>query len=573
MRRLALALLTLLLLGAASAPGASAHAQLEGSSPARDAVVKTAPKTVTFRFSEAVEGRFGAIKVFDARARRVDDGDTRHPDGTGSQLTTGLKPGLPEGSYTATYRVISADGHPVEGGVVFSIGRAGASSSKTIDELIGAGTAGRATKLPFGVVRSLDYLATALIIGLLAFLLWAWGRGAGAVAGDGADWVQARRALTARARRVLVLAAALGLGASLLGLVFEGAVAAGTTFWGALDTTILKDVVATRFGTVWAVKAGVYAVIGGAALVAGPRTALLLPAAALAAAPALAGHATTQGSTALLLPADVIHVVAMSVWVGGLIALLAVLPRATGELPAADRTRLLAAVLVRFSPVALACVLALEVTGTVQAIAYLTSFRDLTDDAFGRAILVKIGLVVALVGAGATNRQRTVPRLRQLAADGATPGTAGHLLRTTLRIEVALVVVVLAVTGALVGYAPPSATAGQTGPVSISKRLGPLQMEVTVEPARIGANTMHVYFFGAKDGRPFDGTKELTVKATERDAGVGPLAVGFQKTGPGHFTADRFQLVPGGTWTFDVTDRVSDFDEYTTSFTVKVAGR
>ncbi|WP_354700165.1 Copper transport protein YcnJ [Paraconexibacter sp. AEG42_29] len=594
-RRLAILVLAACALAAALAGEASAHARLVDSVPARDAVAKTQPKTVQFRFDESVEGKFGAVKVFDVAARRVDDGDTKHPGGQGKVLQTGLKPNLPDGTYTATYRVVSADGHPVEGGLVFSIGKAGASTSKTIDELIGTAKAGPATKVPFGIARSIDYLATALAIGLLAFLLWCWRRGLAEVAGAGAEWRTASEALAARARRILFAVVLLGLVSTALGIVFQGAVAAGTTFWGALDGTILRDVISTRFGTVWALKAGVWAALGAALVVVAPRhafalrpaalgadgqvlgapgtarlVALIVPATALAFAPAFAGHATTQDEPLLLIPADVVHVLAMSLWFGGLAGLLLLVPRATAALEPVDRTRLLAAVLVRFSPLALACVLALSITGTLQSIVYLQSFGDFLDDAFGRAVLIKIGLILALIGMGATNRQRVLPQLRQLASGGGTPGAAGHLLRRTLRLEVGTVLVVLAVTGALVGYAPPSSTAGVTGPVNISERLGPLQLEATIEPARVGANTMHLYLFAAKGGRPFDGTQEITVTATQKKSGVGPIAVSMQKTGPGHYTADRFQLVPGGTWTFDVVDRVSEFDQYETSFTAEV---
>ncbi|MCW2997624.1 MAG: copper resistance protein CopC, partial [Solirubrobacterales bacterium] len=300
--------------------------------------------------------------------------------------------------------------------------------------------------------------------------------------------------------------------------------------------------------------------------------ALVVPALALAVAPAFAGHAATQGDALLLVPSDVIHVLAMSVWFGGLCALLLLLPRATAALEPEDRTRLLAAVLGRFSPLALGCVFALQLTGTIQSVLYLDAFGDLLHDAFGRAVLVKIVLLLVLVGLGAVNRQRVLPRLRALAAGGGTPGPVGHLLRRTLRLEVGTILVVLAVTGALVGYAPPGATAGgpSKGGVNVTKRLGPLDLEVTTDPARVGPNTMHVYMFDARTGRPFDGTKELTIVGRQTDKGIGPLPVTFAKTGPGHYTAHGFQLVPGGTWTFQVQDRVSDFDQYTTSFTVDV---
>src|ERR1700679_4094023 len=104
---------------------ASAHARLEATSPPQGAVVKHEPSAVIFTFDEPVEGNFGSVRVYDAKGDRVDEGDAFHPDDEGPKLGVHLKPGLPDGSYTATYRVISADGHIVSSGFVFSIGKAG----------------------------------------------------------------------------------------------------------------------------------------------------------------------------------------------------------------------------------------------------------------------------------------------------------------------------------------------------------------------------------------------------------------------------------------------------------------
>ncbi len=571
--RLLIAMLVALVLPAALAAQADAHARLQSSSPARDVVLKTQPDAVVFRFDEAVEGRFGAIKVFDARAQRVDRGGTDHPRGQQQALQTKLEPGLPPGTYTATYRVVSADGHPVEGGVVFSVGRRGALSSKTIDELIGSRKAGPFTRIPFGIVRSLDLLALALGIGLPVFLLRCWRPALAAVRRDqdAATWDAAATAVGARARRTLLIVAAAGGVLTLLGLVFEGATASGGTFWQALQASTVRDVLATRFGTVWQLKGLGWVLVAAVLLAGGPLWLLLVPALALALTPAFSGHAATSGHELLVVPGDVVHVVAMSVWLGGIVALLLLVPCATRRLPAEDRSRLLAAVLVRFSPLALACVVALVATGTLQSIVYLQSVGDVVSDAFGRAVLAKIALLLGLVALGAVNRRRVLPALRALAADGGPPGATGHLLRRTLRADVVTLGVVLGVTGALVGYAPPSSTAGTSGPANVSERLGPLDLEVTIDPARVGSNTMHLYLFDAKDGRPFTGTKELQVTARLAGRAIGPLPILFRRTGPGHFTADRFTLVPGGRWTFAVTERVSDFDQYATTFTVEVA--
>ena len=575
---------------------AQAHAMLEATSPARGADLKTAPRAVTFRFDEPVEGNFGAVRVYDAKGRRVDDTKVVHPGGRGSEVSVGLRSGLAGGTYTATYRVISGDSHPVSGGVVFSIGNPGNGPSATVADLLSGSSAGPATEIAFGIVRDLDYLAIALMLGGLAFLLLSWRPALVRAAGAAAGWPEASAAFAARARRMLTVAVVLGVVSGLAGIVLQGATAAGTSVWSALDPSVVREVLGTRFGRIWGLRVLDWLVLGtvlaagasaatipvlrpaavGATGVApapfpskGVLLALVIPCAFLAITPALAGHATTQHPVAALFPLDVVHVLAMSAWIGGLVALLFVVPAATRRLEPPERTRLLAAVLVRFSPIALGCVVALAATGVLQALIDMGwSLSALTSTPFGRAVLIKVGLLVVLVALGAVNRQRVVPALRRLADGGAPPGAAGRLLRRTLRAEVALLVVVLGVTSALVSYAPPAATA--SGPVSKTTRMGPIEMQTTVDPARVGANEMHVYLYDAKTGAAYTGTKELTVKAALPSKGISGLEVTMHQAGPGHYVADAFQLVPGGSWQIAVTDRVSDFDEYTGTLEVPV---
>ena len=143
-RRLLAALLTALVVAVALPAVASAHATLEASTPERGAALERPPATVTLRFDEPVEIAFGAIKVFDAKGGRVDAGATYHPSSSGKDVAVHLKRGLQGGGYTATYRVISADAHPVSGGFVFTVG-SGAAPAETVDQLLQGSDAGPAT--------------------------------------------------------------------------------------------------------------------------------------------------------------------------------------------------------------------------------------------------------------------------------------------------------------------------------------------------------------------------------------------------------------------------------------------
>jgi copper transport protein len=542
---------------------ASAHAVLEDSTPSRGDQVAHAPNRVELRFDEPVEIAFGAVRVYDARGGRVDTGPTEHPGGRGSTVAVDLRRGLGDGIYTATYRVISADSHPVSGGFTFTVGAGGAAPTSSVADLIDSGGAGPVTEIAFGTVRALCYLAIALEAGGLAFALVVW---RGALGGE-----RATKAFTERARFLALAGANVGVITSGLAIVLQGATAGATSFWSALDTGVVGDVLSTRFGTIWGLRL-VGFVLFAWALALPPRRAVVAALAALAAflclTPALAGHASTVDPTSLLVPANFLHVSAMSVWVGGVATLLVAVPAATRALDPPERTPVLATAVSRFSTLALLAVAALVASGIAQAIPEIESLSDFTDTAFGRALLAKIVLLVLLLALGAWNRQRARPRLTALADRREPPGATGVSLRRSLRTELALMAAVLGVTAALVSYPPPASTA--SGPFAKDVDLGPARMELTVDPARPGPNEVHMYLFDRKSGVQYDRVKELRVSAALPDKRIGPVHLRVQKAGPGHYVIRRADIAPGGDWTLTIDARVSKFDAYRAQVEVSV---
>jgi copper transport protein len=569
-----------LLIGAAAlaltllaAPSAFAHALLEGTSPGRDAQLATAPALVSFRFSEPVEGSFGAVRVFTESGRRVDRGPLLRPGGS-SSAGVALRTGLPDGSYVATYRVISADGHPVSGGFGFTVGHAAAPTTSVADFLDAAET-GPVTRGALSATRALSDLALALALGWLVLLVVAVAPALAALAGDqGAP--AASEALRHRARRLVITAVALGLLTAILGLLLQGASGAGTSLWSALSSDTVRGTLDTRSGQAWMWRLIAWLVLA-AALVwrarsrAGGRAervagmAIAAPAAALCVLPALGGHAGAEHPTVLMVPMNAVHVAAVSLWVGGLAGLVAVLPAATRQLEPAERTRLLGGTLRRFSPLALASVLALSAAGVAQAIVLLDSLSELTSTSFGRLLIAKTVLLAALVAAGAWHRRRSLPAVARRSSAGAHLGALGRSIRTVLRAEVVAAVAVIALAGVLSGQPPPSGA--QTGPFSGHTELGPDRLEVTVDPARSGANTTHVYLLRA-DGSPAGDVKELRLDWRLPGKGLGPIAGTPRVAGPGHWVADTQVLAPGGRWRLSVTARVSEFDQYEASLEV-----
>jgi copper transport protein len=586
-----LTLLALLLGLAALVPAAAgAHASLEAAAPRNGAVLDAAPERVVFRFSEGVEGSFGALRVVDERGRRVDDGEVTRPDGRRDALAVGLRPGVPKGAFAATYRVVSADGHPVSGGVTFVVGRDVTAAPPDVRELTEAQAAPAGIGTALSVARAVRYVGIGGAVGLLTllFAVWAPLRRRGAVDAPADD---AFSRATARTLRVVALLGAVGAAA---GVVLQAANAGGTGIGDALRPGTLGEILGTRAGAWFGVSLVALLALAGLAgrlARATDRVRAPLPAAALALlallvlAPAVGGHAAASSPAWALVPIQTIHVAAMGAWVGGLLGLVLVLPRATRALPAGrPRMALLSAVLLRFSPIALVSVAALTVAGTGLALLHLTTLYDLTDTAYGRAILVKIVLLVVIIGIAVAQRELLLPRLGRLAAGedpkaaqapgdaapASPPAATGRHVRLALRSELALLLAVLVATGALAGYAPPKSLSN--GPVSVTRDVGKVQLQLTVDPARRGPNAMHLYAIGA-DGQPVRSAQDLKVRAVPPGRAGGsdvPVDVPFVVSGPGHWTAASVPLGTAGGWTVEVTLRTSAFDQVEAELPVRV---
>ncbi len=131
-----------------------------------------------------------------------------------------------------------------------------------------------------------------------------------------------------------------------------------------------------------------------------------------------------------------------------------------------------------------------------------------------------------------------------------------------------MIAVVLGVTAALTSYAPSIQAA--SGPVNVTRMVGPARARDDVDPARVGANELHLYLLNPKDGSQFTGAKEVDVTETMPSKGIGPLQQTAQLAGPGHYIVPAALMNVPGEWELALTVRTSEFDEYTTTMPVHV---
>ncbi|OKK02271.1 hypothetical protein AMK26_21565 [Streptomyces sp. CB03234] len=620
---LQLLVITAALLGTVLSGTASAHAALTGSDPKDGAVVATAPKGVTLTFSEQVAMGDDSIRVLEPSGKRADTGELRNLC-AGAVVKYGvfLHAGLPDGTYTVAWRAISADSHPISGAFTFSIGAPSQTTVALPEEEVGGGVVG----VLYGIARYVSYGGFILLVGGAAFVLACWPRGATVrplqrlvVRG----WV----ALTAATLALLLLRAPY-TSSGALGDVFDLAALGpvlDTKTGAALVSRLLLLGAAALFV---AVLFGAYTrreeeaekkdltfglTIGGTVVAAG-----------IAGTWALSEHASAGLQPGVAMPVDILHLLAMATWLGGLAALLVALYRE----PSIERTAVR-----RFSRVAFGSVVVLAATGIYQSWRQVGSWSALTGTAYGRLLLLKVGLVAVLVGVAWVSRRWTrrlaesapllpegeeeedsgepvaapddVPeelseeRAAQLARQRAALATAREKrardadpkragLRRSVLAEAAVAVVLLAVTTVLTTTEPgrTEEEAGRTQASSSSPAVpdrpldltlpfdtggavnGKGTVRLTLAPGRSGANAMHVWVNGT-NGRPLD-VPELKVSFTLESQQIGPLPVVPDRVSAGHWTSAGVQIPMPGEWKLQVTVRTSDIDQTTIDKNVKI---
>ncbi|MFF9773081.1 copper resistance CopC/CopD family protein [Streptomyces sp. NPDC013978] len=655
----------------AGAVPVSAHAALTGSDPQQGSVVQEAPDQVSLTFSEKVAVSDGSVRVYDPKGKEADTGEVT--DLGGNSYAVGLHSGLPDGTFTVTYQVVSADSHPVSGAFTFSVG----APSKTTVAVPEQGGGGGLVGGLYGFARYLSYAGFILLVGGAAFVLACWQRGAGV-----------------RPVQRLVVSGWLTLTtATLAMLLLRGSYTGSGKLGDIVDLDLLGQVLQTKTGAALvsrllllaaaalfiAVLFGAYArrdeetedaedtedttdnepasegdadsakdtdsahdaekddvslqrdltfglAIGGGVVAAG-----------LAASWAMAEHASTGIQTGISMPLDVLHLLAVAAWLGGLATLLVALFRAPVD------AQIETGAVRRFSRVAFGSVLVLTATGIYQSWRQVGSWSALTGTSYGQLLLVKIGLVAVLVGIAWISRrwtsqlaeapttvdteaaeakepvtahatggsakatgegsgraaqsegsERAAQLARQRAAmasarekrmRNADPGRTG--LRRSVLAEAGVAVVLLAVTTVLTATEPgrtvEEAEAAKAAVTQQDETSGALALDMSfdtggkngqgvarlqIDPARVGANEMHVYV-QRPDGKPFD-VPEVKVAFTLEAKKIGPLPVVPDRVTTGHWTASGVQIPMAGDWKIEITVRTSEIDQVTVSKNAKI---
>ncbi len=609
-----------------AATSASAHAVVVSSQPGDREQLAAPPTEVTVRFSEPVSMDLGGLTVLNSFGDRVDSGGTNQP--RADTLRTGLVEGLGDGTYVTNYRVVSSDGHPVSGAVVFSVGA-------PVDEP-------GASRVKEGTRPGLEVLGA---IG--RFLAYAGGLGA-AGAGFFAWFLHDQAPDRKRLDRPVIVAAAAGFGGQLVMVGAHAALASGSGLTAMFDPSVIPRVLGGSPG--WSSVTFAVGLVACAASMKAHNTTVaqclsFYGLVAVALSYALWGHEPPE--KLLNFVGVTLHAASAAVWFGGLAGLLAVLrwrsgaavgvsPDTAGTRPDALVSRALmgdvegagardrrvgpgpeaaasltdtVGIVIRFSTAATISVVLVGLAGVGMAGLELGSPGAVLSTTYGRALIAKLALVAAVAAVAAYNHFRLVPVVlgerdgrgrpdgndeteradridrasrvgtgEEIADDGSSEQPDLGLyewrrLKTAVWFEVIAVIAVLGATAILVGLTPgrisnPDALAG---PFSATKPVGAGKVELIVSPARAGANTIHITYL-TTDNRPAEIAQSVTVDMALPERGVGPLSRSATKAGVGHFVVQSTpDMSIAGAWKVTLVSRLGEFDQQRIDFSVPIA--
>jgi copper transport protein len=497
------------------ATGASAHASLVSVEPADGSVLSTQPKVVELRFNEVVTP--AVVNLIDAAGRVRGDAIVH---AAGEAIVIDVPENLPRGTQVVSYRVISADGHPVGGSMLFSIGAVTA-----------------AAKIPKndGTVDVLIWLArVGVYLGLLA--------GVGGV--FFVTWIGEMRA----GADVINAALIVGLASAAASLGLQGL--------DALDIPLHDLSLAAPWQAAFATSLGPSLLIAAVAMVAAivalqaqsAGTARALSALALAGVGlslTVTGHAATAPPQWMTRPAVFLHGVGAAFWIGALTPLAAMVRRPGKGL---------LAVVIRFSRIAVAVVVALVLTGLALAVVQLQSFGALIESKYGIILSIKLALVAILLCLAALNRFLLTPAL---ASD---PLNTRPLLRSILT-ECIVALAILSVVAGWRFTPPPRALAAAVTPLALHIHTDAAMFQVLVSPGMVGADSFLLQLMNG-DASPL-AAKEATLTLSLPERGIEPMERPAT-LGPDGYWHVRDVLLPyPGRWHVRIDALVTDFQKIT----------
>src|SRR5215216_2128401 len=548
----------------------AAHAFLESSDPVANAVLPTAPQSITLTFTESLETSYSRAELFDQAGALV-PGATSTIGPQPLTMVVTIPSGLGNGTYSLLWRTLSAvDGHTAQGYLPFTIGTA--ADVRIVAQPVVDTSSGALPEWTLAAARWLALLGLAAVVA--AWPVWLF-----VVRPAISPVWQLGPKLTRRVLRYVTAAFAFSLLANVVALVVQAVAIAGPADLLNGLTTTLSD---TRYGTWWLVRVGVLLVF--AAVLLGTawwwpwrrRPATLIALVASAALPlpfSMISHAGAEPAGQVTAVAfDYVHLLGASLWAGGLLFLVVTMAPTVRDLTAAGRRVVLGRALPRFSLLALIAWGVMGFTGLYSAWLQVGNVPALTGTPYGQTLILKLILIVPLLALGAFNLVVVTRKLRSVETEERVEGWSNHLV-SALIAEAVIVTLLLGVVGMLIGTPPArQVIEQQAGSLRIALESSGQTGTLIITPGTVGPNQYRLELGSGHEAHLGNaGVTDATLRLSLPERQTGQIDVPLIAAPSGGYEAHGSELAFPGDWQMQLTVRTPGQPDWIVSTTQPIS--
>ena len=514
------------------------HAAVISSNPSPNESLDTIPKKISIQFSEDIQSSFYSLKVI-GNGKEIPLQDIQVSEKTLEATRSGS---FEEGTYIIKWRVVSSDGHPIEGTIPFQYGE----SPLKGDQMKPEEKAGFPSSVQI-FLQSLQYLCFAALTGVIFFYL---SLSKNPLPGQ----------ISSRVRRYIWLAYT-GLAISiLLSLPLKVTIDAEVSWQHAFNGIYLKEVLqSTQFGRIWIIEISLLLVLFVAILFMIRnqlnKLSLMLPfflVSALMVCKAFIGHTTDTTHQYWAVSMDFLHLLSMALWLGGLLAILVILPKSYNSKMTDDNKTFYWSVIQKFSSWAILFVVVLIVSGLYSSFQHVPTLYSLLDTTYGQLLLGKIGLMLIMIGFGALHLLRGKRKTKKL---GLSTG-----------IEFSVGIIVLLIAALLTNVQTANSSPGPIEKTEITENND--QVTLSVTPNKTGDNYIQVELKNDQ-GIPYTDIEQLTLAMEPLDGDVGEIKLQLEEGNKGLFKAKSI-IAMSGKWKIQVHGLTKELNSIDADFIILV---
>ncbi|MFE5430052.1 copper resistance CopC/CopD family protein [Peribacillus simplex] len=516
------------------------HATVISSNPSPNEAMDTLPEKISIQFSENIQPSFHSLEVFSQGGDKIQIQDSTISEQSEKVLEAKWKGTIDEGIYYIKWRVVSSDGHPIEGTIPFQFGDSEGLSDQENPEV----NASFPNSINV-ILQSLQYICFAALTGILFFRL--------SLMKDSRLFEASRRT------RLYLWLSYAGLAFSIFfNLPLKVTIDAGVGWADAFKLSYIKEVLnATNFGTVWIIEVlillllflVIYFMLENSLNKSLPFFSFIIIA-SLMICKALTGHTAAVPNQVLAVLMDFLHLLSMALWLGGLMALLVILPGlADRQAVQEDKKTFYWSIIQRFSRWAFLFVIILIVSGIYSSLQHVPTIHSLFNTTYGQLLLAKIGLMLVMIVLGGFHFLRGKKQTKKL----------GYSVGMEFGLGIVILLIAALLTNVQTAMSSP-------GPIEKTLRTEE-NNEVTlmVTPNEVGDNVIQVNL--SNEGKPIAEIEQLTITMQPLDTPRGEIKLQMKEKNTGTFTSKSLLTMPGK-WNIHVHGLTESLDSINADFII-----